>query len=134
MEFFKTCFVTWRATGHYFQVPLVFDNFVQWKGLGLKKKTKLPFLRIFDNPLSKHPIFKRISTCNCCFGLFTKIIKRSGTSFWCTFSTWFFPQKCSLFDTTSMDKVSMSYLFPSQDIKQNVLLSSCSENWWRHEV
>ena len=33
-----------------------------------------------------------------------------------------------------MDKVSMSYLFPSQDIKQNVLLSSYLDNWWRHKL
>ena len=29
-----------------------------------------------------------------------------------------------LINTLYMDKVSMSYLFPSQDIKQNMLLSS----------
>ena len=29
-------------------------------------------------------------TSTCCFGLFTKIKKGSGISFWCTFSVWFF--------------------------------------------
>ena len=33
-----------------------------------------------------------------------------------------------LFYTMSMEKVSMSYFFPSQDIKQNVLLSSYLDN------
>ena len=33
-----------------------------------------------------------------------------------------------------MGKVSMSSFFPSQDIKQNVLLSSYLDNWWRHEL
>ena len=33
-----------------------------------------------------------------------------------------------------MDKVSMSYLFPFQDIKQNELLSSYLDNWWRHKL
>ena len=33
-----------------------------------------------------------------------------------------------------MDKASMSYLFPSQDIKQNVLLSSYLDNWWHHDL
>ena len=33
----------------------------------------------------------------------------------------------TLYNTLSMDKVSMSYLFSSQDIKQYVLLSSCLE-------
>ena len=31
-----------------------------------------------------------------------------------------------------MDKVSVSYLFSSQDIKQNVLSSSYLDSWWRH--
>ena len=35
-----------------------------------------------------------------------------------------FSIKYSLFNTRSMAKVSMSNFFPSQDIKQNVLLSS----------
>ena len=29
-----------------------------------------------------------------------------------------------------MDKVSMSYFFSSQDIKQNVLLSFYLDSWW----
>ena len=60
MEFFWICFVTWISTGQ-FQAPFVFDNFVCWKGLGLKEKIKLPFLRLFDDPLSKYLTFKRIS-------------------------------------------------------------------------
>ena len=35
-----------------------FDNFIYWKGLGSKEKMKLPFLRIFDNPVSKYLILK----------------------------------------------------------------------------
>ena len=60
MEFFWICFATWIATGQ-FQAPFVFDNFVCWNGLGLKEKIKLPFLRLFDDPLSKYLTFKRIS-------------------------------------------------------------------------
>ena len=33
-----------------------------------------------------------------------------------------------------MNKVSMSYLFPFHDIKQNELLSSYLDNWWRHKL
>ena len=51
---------------------------------------------LFDNALSKHLIFKRISCLQSCFGLFTKIKK----GFQC------------------------HTLFLSQDIKQNVLLRS----------
>ena len=39
-----------------------------------------------------------------------------------------FSIKCSLGNTLSIDKVSMSHLFHSQDIKQNVLLSSYLDN------
>ena len=51
-----------------------------------KKKVKLTFLKLFDNTLSKYAILKELIGCNGCFGLFTKIKKGSGTSFWCTFS------------------------------------------------
>ena len=41
---------------------------------------------LFQNIL----LLKDFLACNGCFGLFTKIIKRSGTSFCCIFSAWFF--------------------------------------------
>ena len=41
---------------------------------------KLTFLMLFD-----HPLLKYFFVCNGCFGLFTKIKRGSGTSFWCTF-------------------------------------------------
>ena len=77
---------------------------------------------------------KESLACNGCFGLFTKIKERSCTSLWCTFFCIILQYKCSLFNTLSVDYVSMSYLFPSQDIKQNVLLSSCLESCWRHKL
>ena len=36
-------------------------SLVYWKGLGSKEKRKLPFLRLFDNPLLKYLTFKIIS-------------------------------------------------------------------------
>ena len=41
---------------------------------------------LFQNIL----LLKWFLACNGCFGLFTKIIMRSGNSFCCTFSAWFF--------------------------------------------
>ena len=38
-----------------------FDKFVYWKRLGSKEKRNLPFLRLFDNHLSKNLTFKIIS-------------------------------------------------------------------------
>ena len=51
-----------------------------------QKEKKLTFLEPLDNPLSK----KELLACNSCSGLFTKIKKGSGTSFWRTFSVQFF--------------------------------------------
>ena len=57
-------------------------------------------------------LLKEFLTCNGCFRLFTKMKKGSGTSFWCTFSALFFCKNVPyLFDTLSIDKVLMSYLF-----------------------
>ena len=61
---------------------------------------------LFQNIL----LLKQFLACNGCFRLFTKIMKRSGTSFCCTFCM-IFPLKCCLYDTLSIDKVSWSYLF-----------------------
>ena len=33
-----------------------------------------------------------------------------------------------------MDEVSSHTLFPSQDIKQNMLLSFYLDSWWRHKL
>ena len=41
---------------------------------------------------------------------------------------------CSLFNTVLVDKVSMPYFFPFQNIKQSVLLSSYLDNWWHHKL
>ena len=83
---------------------MFFDNFVYWKGLGSKEKMNLPFLRLFDNLLSKYFAFKIIFACKGCFGFITKIIIRSGKLLLHIFRMIFS-------DTRSMDKVSMSYLF-----------------------
>ena len=41
-------------------------------------------------PFQKILLLKEFLACNDCFGLFTKIKRGSGNSFWCTFSAWFF--------------------------------------------
>ena len=46
---------------------------------------------------------------NGCFEIFSKTKKGSGTSFWCTLSTWCFHESVPY--TLSKEKVSMSYLF-----------------------
>ena len=72
---------------------------------------KLSFLRLFDNPLSKYLTFKIVSCIQWLFWVIYQIIKRSRTSFFCTFSAWFFYKNVFLSDTPSMNKVSVSYLF-----------------------
>ena len=89
-----------------------------------KKKVKLTFLKFFDDTLSKYAILKELIGCNGCFGLFTKIKKRSGTSFWCTSSALFFHKNVPYLVLYQWTKFQCHTFFSSQDIKQNVLLSS----------
>ena len=95
-----------------------------------KKKIKVNFLMLFDKPLSKDLIFKEFIACNGCF--------RSGTSFWCAFSTWVFHKNVPCL-TLNGQRAKLYYqrvrfqchtFFPSQDIKKNVSLSSYLNNWW----
>ena len=67
-------------------------------------------------------------TCMGRFGFLPKTVKRClGLAFEANFLH-DFPKKCSLCNTLSIDKVSMSYFFLSQEIKQKVLLSSYLDN------
>ena len=72
--------------------------------------------------------------CNGCFELFTKIKKGSGTSFWWTFSAWFFHKNVPCLILYQWSKIQCHTFFPSQDIKQNVFLSSYLNSWWRHKL
>ena len=60
---------------------------------------------LFQNIL----FLKEFLACNGFFGLYTKIKKGSGNSLWCTFFAQF--SNKNIFNTLSMDNVSMSYLF-----------------------
>ena len=62
--------------------------------------------------------------CNGRFGLFSKIKKGSGASFWCIFIEWFFHKSVSCLILYEWTKFQCHTLFLSQDIKQVVLLSS----------
>ena len=79
-------------------------------------------------------ILKEFFACNSCFGLFTKIKKGSGTSFWCTFSAWFFHGNVPYLILYQWTKFQCHTFFTSEDIKQNVLLNSYLGIWWRHKV
>ena len=62
-------------------------------------------------------------------GYLPKLKRSLGVAFHVHFLHDFSPKKCFLFDTLSMDKVSKCHIFfPSQDIKQNMLLSSYLDN------
>ena len=85
---------------------------------------------LFQNVL----FLKEFLACNDCFGLFSKIKKGSGASFCCTFCAWFLHKNvCSLI-IYQCTKFQCYTLFPSQDIKQNVLLSSYLDSWWCHNL
>ena len=67
-----------------------------------------------------------------CFGLFTKIKKGSGISFWCTFSVWVFHTNAPYLILYQLTKFQRHIFL--QDIKRNVLLSSYWHIWWRHKL
>ena len=75
---------------------------------------------------------KEFLDCNGCFGLFSKMKKASGASFWCTFSVWSFYKKYLIL--YQLTKFQCHTLFLSQDVKQNVLLSFYLDRWWRHKL
>ena len=68
------------------------------------------------------------------FWIIYQIIKRSGTSFCCIFSAWFLYKNVLYLILHLWTKFQCHTFFPSQDIKQNVLLSSYLDNWWHHEL
>ena len=76
---------------------------------------------------------KEFLACNNCFGLFSKIKKGSGTSFLCAFSTWLFHKNVSYLILYQWTNFQCHTFFSSEDIKQNVLLSSYFDSWWRHK-
>ena len=67
---------------------------------------------------------KEFVACNGCFGLITKMKKQSGTSFWCPFPAWFFHKNILYLILYQWTRFQCHNFFPSQDLKQNVLLSS----------
>ena len=77
---------------------------------------------------------KEFIACNGCFGLFTKIKKESETSFWCTFSAWLFHKNVPYLILYQWTTFWCHTLFLSQDIKQNVFLSSYLDIWWCHKL
>ena len=58
--------------------------------------------------------------------MYTKIKKGSGTNFWCTFSAWFFHKNVPYLMLHQLTEFQCQTFFPSQDIKQNVLLKLVS--------
>ena len=77
---------------------------------------------LFQNIL----FLKEFLVCKGCFGLFTKIKNGFGISFWRTFYAWFFHKNVPYLIPYQLTKFQRHICFPSQDIRQNVLLSSYS--------
>ena len=84
---------------------------------------------LFQNTL----FLKEFLQCNGCLGLFIKIKKGSWASFCCTFSASFFHENVPYLILCQWTKFQCHTLFLSQDIKQNVLLNSYLDSWWRHK-
>ena len=79
------------------------------------------------------PFLKEFPECNGCFGLFRKIKKGSGATFWCTFSAWFFYKNVPYWTLYQWTKFPCHTLFLSHNIKQNVLCFSL-DRWWHNKL
>ena len=64
-------------------------------------------------------------------GYIKKIKKGSANSFWCKFSAWFFHRNVHYLILYQWTKFQCHTLIPSQDTKQNMLLSCYLDSWWR---
>ena len=102
--------------------------------MGSKEKTKLIFLRLFDNPLTSILFLKDFFGYDGGFGSFTKIERDSENSFWCKFSAWFFHKHVLYLTLSLWIKFQYHTFFLFQNIKQNVLWRSSLGNLWRHNV
>lgn len=69
----------------------------------------------------------------CCFWLLTKIKKGFGTSFWYAFSSDFSHKNALHLIHYQLTKFQYQTYFPSQHIKQDVILNSCIAKRWRHK-
>ena len=85
---------------------------------------------VFQNIL----FLKEFLACNGCFRLFTKIKKGSGTSFQCTFFCILFHKNVLYLILYQWIKFQCHTFLPSQNIKQNILLSSYLDSWRRHKL
>ena len=101
----------------------------------VRKKNKVYFFKSFLIILFPNIwLVKEFPVCNACFRLFSNIEKRSGISFWCTFSAWFLHANAPYLILYQLAKFQCHIFFLFEDIKQNLLLSSYLDNWWRHEL
>ena len=114
--------------------PFLFLATLPIKRACSKEKINLTFLRPFDYSVSKYLIFQRISCVHGSFGLFSKIKKGSGASISCTLSEGFFCKNVSYLILYQWSKFQCHTFFLSQDIKQNMLLSSYLDNWWPRKL
>ena len=77
-------------------------------------------------------LLKEFLAFNGCFGLFIKIKKWSGTSFWSIYPALFCHKNVPYSILCQWTKFQRHTFFPSQVIKPNVLLSSYLDSWWCH--
>ena len=104
------------------------DMRVHTDDMWFKRKIKVlkvfSFTKYFFQILFQNIWFaEKFLTCNGCFGLFTKIKKGSGISFWCTFSARFFHTNALYLILHQMTK-----------LQRHIFLTSYLDNWWRHKL
>ena len=72
-------------------------------------------------------------TCIGCFGLFIKMNRGSGTTFWCTFSAYFFLKNFLILSSINWPSFNIRPFFLLK-ISNNEFLNSCLANRWRHKL
>ena len=109
-------------------------EYIRMTCMRFKRKIKLIFYSFLIILFPNIWFVKEFPACDTCFGLFTKIKKESGISFCCTFAAWLFHANAPYLILYQLPKFQCHVFFPSQDIKQNFLLSFYLDNWWRHKI
>ena len=95
----------------------------------MKEKVKLTFLRLFENNLPKFLISKRILCMHCVLSYLAKLKRGLGLTFGVSIVHDFFHKNVPYLILYQWRKFQCHTLFLSQDIKQNMLLSSYLDKW-----
>ena len=100
----------------------------------MKEKVKLTFKRLLIILFKITYFLKNFLHALAVLDYLPKSKKGAGTRFWGTFSAWFLHENAPYSTLYQWEKFQCHTFFPSQDIKQNVSLSSYLNSSWHHKL